>query len=232
MSAFAQLNTSQASYLKLIPRNAKRIAFVGIEAAEIGNVFKHLSPSCHLHQLPNLKGLKKHAENAGNKLEKFDVIVLKGQIFTEGNLKTDLVALGGFTTGEGVIILELQNPFYFSKLEKQFGDGTPFSERFIKDLLARILAYAHDIKSNVETAGFRIEHIFRDDIRGFSNWLKAKIDETPSMAKELGQLASAIKSPKVVIRLNRKPVPQLRIQAQVLFHLYNAHENPISQPRA
>ncbi len=230
MKPVVPLKSREMSCLKLIPRNAGRIALVGIEAVHIGTAFRRLSPNCHQERFPNLKRLKLHIADQIDFVDEYDAVVLAGQMFKDQDLKSDLDALGSVLSEDGLIIAEILNPFFFLRLEKQLGKGKAFPVSFIKALITKTQAYSQALRRNITDGGFRIERLARDDVAVFSRWLQHQKEVTPSMASELDQLSSAIKSSRFLLCLNTDVVPQLRIQAQVLKPIGGVNDVRIGEP--
>ncbi|OUR77888.1 hypothetical protein A9Q83_10295 [Alphaproteobacteria bacterium 46_93_T64] len=232
MNAFAQLNSRQAAHLKLIPRTAQQIVLVGTEAAHIGQAFKHLAPNCEQVRFPNMKRFKQHMETNPGVFAEMDAVIWVGQTYQRADLKTDLECLKTVLSENGVIILEILNPFYFGRLDDKVGAGVSYPEELIKGLFYKAKAYSQGLRTEIQDAGWRIEHIFRDNTGGFGEWLNTRKREHPSLSEILDQLDPVTKSQRFVFLLNEKSVPQLRIQAQVLKPIGGVNDVRITEPLA
>lgn len=225
-----QLDEKSNATLALIPRNAKRVAIIGAKAAQIGTAFHHLSPACHLDKFPNSKRFFQFLTDSSDAV--FDAIILTSQSAQQGMPQAVLTNAMPRLTPSGIVIFEVQNPFHFRQLDQKLSQVTAPSQKIIDVLLGKAGVFTDRLKFEIRKSGLTVDRFNRLYDLDMPNWLDQSVFGQNLQADQRAKVTAIASASVFLLRLTRRKVPQLRIQAKILKPVGGVNDVRINEPLA
>lgn len=230
MASGADIPQSMNICLSLIPRNAQKIALVGTASAVMGTAFHQMSPKAKQERFPNIRRFLDHLKTAPETV--YDGVVLQSQPGAEGFTKASLIPLFAHVAKDGVLLLDVVNPFYFKQVERKLAKSGPLDETLLAAIGQKSDEFSKRLTLEIQAAGFRVDHISRLPDTGFVSW----VNQSPLTAhlknETKEKLARIALSPSFVFRLTKAAAVQIRIQSKTLKPVGGVNDVRINEPLA
>ncbi len=230
MTSGAGIPQSMNECLSLIPRNAQKIALVGTASAHMGTTFHQLSPKAKQERFPNIRRFLDHLKAAP--LIVYDCVVLQAQPGAEGFTKASLMPLHARVAQDGVLLLDVVNPFYFKQIDRKLAKAGPLDERLLAAVIEKSDDFSKRLTLEMQAAGFRVDHISRLPDKGFVPWVNQSQLTAHLKNETKEKLARIALSPSFVFRLTKTAALQIRIQAKTLKPVGGVNDVRINEPLA
>lgn len=215
--------------LRLIPRNAGKVAFIGDAHVRCGSDFHAINPECNIAEFL--------------RVEQFladDAVITGGQAFDgimimHSDLDGDdqcLASVADYLLPDGVLALELVNPFHLAQLDNVENSAVLGKEMQLKKTGVKSSKFWSDIRRKIQESGFHIDQLVTTSVSDavFHKW---QDEQEVSSFKESDQfqgLLSFIRSPYFLYRLTKKVFPKIHIQAQVLKPIGGVNDVRVHEP--
>jgi|GEM_PF-2635652 len=218
----------QSPQLRLVPRNAKKLAIVGSKGSHCQRDFHALNPNCRISIFTDI--FQFDASLALKRTGYFDcILLLDGQFFSEEKF---LFSVQKSLSPDGVVVLNLENPFHLVQLNDVANGSLTEKEKLLKGVAEQSSQFLIDARRTIKSAGFHLDTMLSATVSDakFLKWQEEQGFSDLQRSRREQSLWSFIRIPFFLYRLTLKEFSKIHFHAQVLKPVGGVNDVRIHEP--